>query len=334
MRSILRTAVVAVAALGTTVLGTPAAGAAEEPTAERRSATAPSPTGQSPVGYDVSHPQCGQTLPDDAAFAVIGVNGGIATTENPCLADQWEWANDSSGAVPAQPRAQLYVNTANPGEVRGQVTTWPRLGVNRYGVCDGDNSAACSYEYGVDRAENDVRIVLDTLGEASPGAGDIAVDSRADLVGLRWWLDVETMNTWQSDGAAAQRNNRATLEGMTDHLESVGGRVGLYSTGYQWGEIVGEVPSWSSLHGLDSWLAGARSLSGAVANCSDDPLVGGGRVIMTQYVEDDLDHDHSCVAAALSAPSTAAPSTTAPSTTAPAAPAPTSAAATSAGASG
>ncbi|MCZ2818452.1 hypothetical protein [Modestobacter sp. VKM Ac-2984] len=333
MRSILRTAVVAAAALGATVLGAPAAGAAEEPT-ERRGATV-----QSTVGYDVSHPQCGQTLPDDAAFAVIGVNGGIATTENRCLADQWEWANESSGAVPAQPRAQLYVNTANPGEVREQVTTWPRLGVNRYGVCDGDNSAACSYEYGVDRAENDVRIVLDTLGDASPGAGDIAVESRADLVGLRWWLDVETMNTWQTDGAAAQRNNRATLEGMTDHLESVGGRVGLYSTGYQWGEIVGDVPSWSSLHGLDSWLAGARSLSGAVANCSDAPLVDGGRVIMTQYVEDDLDHNHSCVAAALSAPATtapatSAPATTAPSTTTPATTAPASTTPTSAGASG
>ncbi|MCZ2819375.1 hypothetical protein O2V63_03415 [Modestobacter sp. VKM Ac-2977] len=292
MRSILRTVVVASAALGTAVLGAPAVAAAEEPTAERRPAVE-STAVQSTVGYDVSYPQCDRTLPGDAAFAVIGVNGGIATTENRCLADQWEWADDSSGAVPAQPRAQLYVNTANPGEVREQVTTWPSRGVNRYGVCDGGNSAACSYEYGVERAENDVRIVLGTLGDLD---GDAAIDSPADLVGLRWWLDVETMNTWQTDGAAAQRNNRATLEGMTDHLESVGGRVGLYSTGYQWGEIVGDVPSWSSLHGLDSWLAGARSLSGAEANCADDPLVDGGRVVLTQYVEDDLDHNRSCVA--------------------------------------
>ncbi|WP_052090622.1 glycoside hydrolase family 25 domain-containing protein [Modestobacter caceresii] len=287
MRSILRTAVVATAAVGAAVLGAPATASAEEPRPELRS------TVEGTVGYDVSYPQCDRTLPDDAAFAVIGVNGGIATTENPCLADQWEWANDSSGAEPAQPRAQLYVNTANPGEVREQVTTWPSRGVNRYGACDGGNSAACSYEYGVERAENDVRIVLDTLGDLD---GDAAIEDPADLVGLRWWLDVETMNTWQTDGAAAQRNNRATLEGMTDHLESVGGRVGLYSTGYQWGEIVGDVPSWSSLHGLDSWLAGARSIRGAVANCADEPLVDGGRVVLTQYVEDDLDHNRSCVA--------------------------------------
>ncbi|GAA4739551.1 hypothetical protein GCM10023328_20740 [Modestobacter marinus] len=276
MRSTRRAALTLAGALGVLAVASPAA--AEQP--------APST-----VGYDVSYPQCDTELPDDAAYAVIGVNGGIATTENPCLAEQWEWAHDSSGAEPAQPRAQLYVNTANPGEVRQQVSTWPRSGATRYGVCDGDNSAACSYEYGVDRAEDDVEMVLDTLGDLP---GDAAV-TEDDLEGLRWWLDVETMNTWQTDGAAAQRNNRATLEGMTDHLESVGGRVGLYSTGYQWGEIVGDVPAWSSLHGLDSWLAGARSLPGAIANCADAPLVDGGRVVLTQYVEDDLDHNHSCV---------------------------------------
>ncbi|WP_299954228.1 hypothetical protein [uncultured Modestobacter sp.] len=253
-------------------------------------ASAAEETGPSTVGYDVSYPQCGTELPDDAAYAVIGVNGGIATTENPCLADQWEWAHGSSGAVSAQPVAQLYVNTANPGEVRAQVSTWPRTGVNRYGVCDGGNTAACSYEYGVDRAEDDVRMVLDILGDLP---GDAAV-TEADLEGLRWWLDVETMNTWQTDGVQARRNNRATLEGMADHLTSVGGWVGLYSTGYQWGEIVGDVPRWSSLYELDSWLAGAQSWAGAVHNCRDEPLVEGGQVVLSQYVVDDLDHDHSC----------------------------------------
>jgi len=285
MRTTVRAAVVAGTALVCAVLGVPAA-AATEPV--------PAPG----VGYDVSHPQCDDSLPVDAAFAVVGVNGGTATTENSCLADQWAWAIGSSGASswgarPAQPRAQLYVNTANPGEVRDQVTTWPRSGDNRYGLCDGDNSAACSYEYGLARAEDDVRIVLDTLGPSAAGAGDAGLGA-ADLVGLSWWLDVETMNTWQTDGAQAQRNNRATLEGMADHLRSLGSRVGLYSTSYQWARIVGTVPPSSSLYELDSWLAGARTLRAAVANCSDEPLVGGGRVVLTQYVVDDLDHDRAC----------------------------------------
>jgi len=268
-------------ALVSAVLGMPTSSAAE-------------PVPARAVGYDVSHPQCGDSLPADAAFAVVGVNGGVATTGNPCLAEQWQWASGASGADPDQPRAQLYVNTANPGEVRDQVTTWPRSGSNRYGLCDGDNSAACSYEYGVARAEDDVQLVLDTLGELPPWTTGAGTATPADLDGLAWWLDVETMNTWQTDGAQARRNNRATLEGMAEHLQSVGGRVGLYSTGYQWGRIVGTVPASSSLYELDSWLAGARSARGAAANCSDDPLVDGGQVVLTQYVVDDLDHNWVC----------------------------------------
>ncbi|HEV7189061.1 MAG TPA: hypothetical protein VGN28_14295, partial [Blastococcus sp.] len=65
-----------------------------------------------PGGYDVSYPQCGTSLPADRAFAVVGVNGGLSTRANPCLAAQLTWAWGASGAVPTQPRAQLYLNTA------------------------------------------------------------------------------------------------------------------------------------------------------------------------------------------------------------------------------
>src|SRR3712207_2276775 len=75
------------------------------------------------VGYDVSHPQCDTSLPRDRAFAIIGVNGGLSTRANPCLAEQLTWAWNSSGSVPAQPKAQVYLNTANPGELLTQVTT-------------------------------------------------------------------------------------------------------------------------------------------------------------------------------------------------------------------
>ena len=88
------------------------------------------------VGYDVSYPQCGTLLPQDRAFAIIGVNGGLSTRANPCLAAQLNWAWEASGAVAAQPRAQLYLNTANPGELRDQVTTWPTRGATPYGSCD------------------------------------------------------------------------------------------------------------------------------------------------------------------------------------------------------
>jgi hypothetical protein len=238
------------------------------------------------VGYDVSYPQCGKSLPSSRAFAVVGVNGGLSTKANPCLTAQLTWASKSSGAVPAQPRAQLYLNTANPGEVRDQVSTWPKTGTNRYGACDGSNSEACSYQYGWERATNSVVTFFAPAAQAARLATDPAA--------YTWWLDVETMNTWQSGSAAALARNRATLEGMTDYLVSRGAGVGLYSTGSQWSQIAGTVPPTSTLAGRPNWLAGASTLSGAKANCSKPALVPGGKVTMTQYVLKGWDRNNSC----------------------------------------
>jgi hypothetical protein len=241
----------------------------------------------STVGYDVSHPQCGTALPTTRAFAIVGVNGGLSTKANPCLATQLRWAASSSGSVTAQPKAQVYLNTANPGELRAQVTTWPQAGSTPYGACTGGNDQACSWQYGYERARNSV------VSFFTPAARIAGVDTLPSR--YTWWLDVETENTWQSGSTAALARNRATLEGMTVYLLSRGGRVGLYSTGYQWGLIVGSVPSTSNLVGRNSWLAGASTLTQAKANCTRAPLVPGGRVTLTQYVPDSLDRNHSCI---------------------------------------
>jgi hypothetical protein len=239
------------------------------------------------VGYDVSYPQCGSSLPRDRAFAVIGVNGGLSTKANPCLSAQLTWAWGSSGVVGSQPRAQLYLNTANPGQLLGQVTTWPRAGATPYGLCDGTNSAACSWQYGWERAQNSV------VSFFTPAAREARVDGTPAR--YTWWLDVETMNSWQTGSTDALARNRATLEGMTAYLAGSGGRVGIYSTNQQWAQIVGSVPPTSNLAGRDSWLAGSTSLDGARAACRKPALVPGGRVTLTQYVQDDLDRNNSCV---------------------------------------
>ena len=240
-----------------------------------------------PVAYDVSYPQCGTTLPRDRAFAVVGVNGGLSTRANPCLAAQLGWAWGSTGAVPAQPRAQLYLNTANPGQLLDQVTTWPVRGATPYGACDGTNSTACSWQYGWERAENSVTSFF------TPAAGEARVDGRPSS--YLWWLDVETMNTWQSGSPDSLLRNRATLEGMTSSLVTRGAEVGLYSTAEQWAQIVGSVPSGSPLAGRDSWLAGSTSPAQAQAACGRAPLVPGGRVTLSQYVQGGLDRNQSCV---------------------------------------
>ena len=216
-RGVRSTVVLGLAALGV-ALGAPGAAQAAPST----------------VGYDVSYPQCGTVLPTGQAFGVVGVNGGTAVKANPCLSTQLRWAAGSSGAVPTQPKVQLYLNTANPGRVLDEVTTWPTSGQNRYGVCDGENTAACSYQYGVERAMNGVRNIF------APAAR--AAGLPTGPAGYTWWLDVETGNTWQAGSSAALTRNRATLEGMTDFLTSLGARVGVYSTGRQWRQIVGTVP--------------------------------------------------------------------------------------------
>jgi hypothetical protein len=276
MRRTARALVVTAVAVVGGVLALPATASAEAPRRESRTA----------IGYDVSHPQCNATLPEGQAFGIVGVNGGLATRANRCLAEQLEWAADSTGAVGSQPEVQVYVNTANPGQVRDQVTTWPSATDSPYGTCDGGNTMACSWVYGKIRAQVTVHAFF------QPAARAAGIDD--DPSAHRWWLDVETMNTWQSGSSAALARNRAALEGMTTYLESAGAEVGLYSTGSQWRRIVGPVEPDNVLYDLDSWLAGALSREGAEENCAEPPLTDGGRVVLAQYVSDDLDHDVAC----------------------------------------
>lgn len=268
--------------IGAAVAGAPAADAA-----------APSkPTAPSTLGNDVSWPQCGGALPTRQAFGIVGVNGGIASTTNACLATQLAWAANSTG-VTAQPRTQLYVNTANPAGLH--TATWPTsnldpegvIAPNPIGTCDGSDLTACAWQYGWDRAVEDITLRFLPAGQTAGVATDPA--------SYRWWLDVETANSWLSGSAAAQESNRRALEAMTAKLQAVGATVGLYSTAYQLGTIAGIVPAGSNLHGLASWLPGARNEKSARSNCALAPLTAGGRVTITQFVANNIDVGVSCV---------------------------------------
>lgn len=251
--------------------------------------------GSEPIGNDISYPQCGSTLPTKHAFGIVGVNGGTAAKTNPCLAEQLTWAYSAVGGT-SQPKAQLYVNTANPGEVIDQITTWPTSNTdktgytttNPYGDCSGANDLACSWQYGWNRA---VESIVDRFEPAAVAAG---VD--ATPANYVWWLDVETGNTWQSGSTEALARNAAALEGWVSHYQFKGAKVGVYSTSYQWGQIVGgTVATTSNLNGLDNWIPGAKTLRGAKQNCSKTPFTAGSKVTITQYVSNNLDYDYSCV---------------------------------------
>jgi hypothetical protein len=145
---------------------------------------------------------------------------------------------------------------------------------------------ACAWQYGWNRAVEDVYIRFIPAVQAANLPDDPAA--------YRWWLDVETENTWKS-GTFGQQSNVADLEGMTAYFKSIGAQVGIYSTGYQWGQIVGtQVGSASNLNGLASWLAGASSERDAKRNCSLPPLTTGGLVVLTQFVRT-YDYNYPCV---------------------------------------
>jgi len=185
-----------------------------------------------------------------------------------------------STGITGQPKAAVYVNTANPGLA---ASVWPQSNVladgttvsNPYGECTGAEGAACAYVYGWTRAKEDATIRNVPTPESQ-----------------KWWLDVETTNSWSDTDFVA---NAASLEGMTAYFKSIGAQVGVYSTGYQWNTIVGNLDPTSNLNGLDSWLAGALTQRGAEANCADPALTPTSKVTMTQFVSKGLDYNVSCI---------------------------------------
>jgi len=240
-----------------------------------RAASGPAPTVL--LGNDISWPQCNKSLPNGQAFGVVGVNNGLANATNPCFATELSWAQKSAGGT-GQDKVALYVNTANPG-LTG--SWWPTTNTyggvtvsSAYGTCDGTDTAACAYVYGYAKAYDDVN----SRGVSNPSS-------------YLWWLDVETGNSWETNKTA----NSADLEGMTTYFQSIGARVGIYSTSTQWSQIAGVPGATSNLRSLKSWIPGSRSQSAARANCSTTPLTPGGTVTLTQFVSKNLDYDYSCI---------------------------------------
>ncbi len=292
--------------------------------AARPGAGTASPTGSAtvPTGNDISFPQCGGQYPVGQAFGIVGVNNGRPPGLNPCLGpdpttssyttSELYWAVASSTGATAQPRASLYVNTADPGDVYAgsPITDWPTSGTTPAGICTttavktstgtqtlGANTPACAWQYGHNKAVQDAAWLTTTAAAINAETPPVSVPS--SVGSYPWWLDVETTNTWLT-GTNGLAMNAAVLEGIVSGLEQAGasapGEVGVYSTTTQWNDITGgsPLPS-SSLYGLPTWLPGAGSLSGAAANCAQ-PSFTGGVVQLTQWVGTTYDSDYSCVA--------------------------------------
>jgi len=271
----------------------------------------------STTGYDLSYPQCGSSFPSSTAFGIVGVNGGLANNLNPCLGpsssyarSELYWAVATSTGITSQPKASLYVNTGDPGNIYNSnpIADWPTTGATlMYGSCTtttvttstgtytvGQNSQACAWQYGYNKASQDAVWLTSAANAIDSQSPPITVASTPGS--YSWWLDVETANTWQS-GTSGQAMNVADLQGMIAALYDAGGavgKVGAYSTSFQWGQITGGITSsaYGSLWNIPNWIPGARTLSGARSNCTQTSFTGG-IVSVTQWFSQP-DGDYAC----------------------------------------
>jgi hypothetical protein len=227
------------------------------------SAEAANPYVPGSTGYDVSYPQCSSRLPRGGAFGIVGVTNGLPWSANPCLSAQYKWAASLS-----KPPA-FYANTANPGPISSR---WKFSGPKSCASFTSYNDLGCSYNYGWNAAEQAFNVAV--------SATSTAVASGSD-----WWLDVETVNSWNGDKAA----NSATIQGYIDYFKSRGvGSVGVYSTAYQWKLITGGY----SLPTTPNWVAGASSASSAARLCGNS--FTGGPVYLVQYRRSGFDANYAC----------------------------------------
>ncbi len=271
-------------------------------------------SGSTTTGFDVSYPQCGTSLPTPTAFGIVGVNDGLANNLNPCLGpsssypsytqSELYWALSASVGGTSQPKASLYVNTADPGNMYNgkPIADWPTSGSTPYGSCTtttvrarghtyvvGANSTACAWQYGYNRAAQDVSWLTSAANAIDAQESTTVVPNTA--ASYPWWLDVETANSWQANTTM----NVADLQGMIAAFQAAGATtVGAYSTASQWNSITGGTSTTAagSLYGIPNWIPGASSLSGAQSNCSL-PSFTGGSVTVTQWTGT-VDNDYAC----------------------------------------
>ena len=187
-------------------------------------------------GYDISWPQCGNPYPAKPyTIAIVGVTGGTANSQNPCLASEATWAGYAH---------ENYINVNIPsssndlGDTNGPFGNCPQSSGNWY--CE-----AANFGYAA---------AIQALSYAASSNASSPV----------WWLDVEVAggftNSWPSNGngtwSTNQNINMEVIQGMLMAFKAEGVTPGIYSTYVQWPDIAGNYSPGGPL-----WVAGAYDSS-------------------------------------------------------------------------
>ncbi|HSW78417.1 MAG TPA: hypothetical protein VLF88_00145 [Candidatus Babeliales bacterium] len=203
------------------------------------------------TGSDVSYPNCSALVPK-SSFGIVGVNGGSVYSYNGCLAKEASHYTNLS----------LYINT-------GWYDQSLNINPNSPRTCSAEDKNCLAYNYGFNAATQAVNY-----------AKNQGVNSST------WWLDVETMNTWNSDTA----QNQNSLQGSYDALKSNSATtIGAYSTTAQWQTITG---GWKN--GWPNWGATTWDTAKQAAKYCTGHQFTGGPTLLIQFNIKKLDQDYAC----------------------------------------
>lgn len=206
------------------------------------------------TGVDVGWPNCSATIPAES-FGIVGVSDGTGYSTNPCI-------NAQASSFPLN--VSLYVNTGWDNKSTHINAKTPR-------VCGRRDNNCLAYNYGY-----------------NAGLYAYNAATSAGVHSTTWWLDVETVNTWNRNTT----QNQNSLQGEHDALMANGATmVGVYSTTAQWKSITASWknnwPSW----GATTWQTAAQ----AQTYCTGHQFTGGPSILM-QYTPQGatLDQDVAC----------------------------------------
>lgn len=227
-------------------------------------ALAGGPYSSGTTGADLGWPNCATSYPA-SNFVIAGISHGrpfdvVNGNPNPCLTG--EYASSANHG--------LYLNTGYDPIYYSEHATADC--VQRSAALTSDAAHQQAWAVGCSWAEDQAGYAS-SVGAASPSA---------------WWLDVETANSWSANDLTL---NSAALQGGVDELNSLTPAipVGVYSTGYQWSQIVGS----SSVTGLAAdWVATGTSTQRRAQRFCNSSFTGQ-PVWLTQWVTS-YDKDYAC----------------------------------------
>jgi hypothetical protein len=219
-------------------------------------------------GVDVS--SCSSDVSSGATFAVVRATNGLPynSSDATCFGTEVTQAQNLAAAP------EFYMNLADPG--RASKGHWNDGGPKACHVAH-NYEAGCAFDYGYKAAEQAVGFAR----------------AHGMATGNRWWVDVETDNTWGSTtGAPAHlAANVADIQGALRYFATHGFPAGIYTETAWWTAITGSSKDFSR---TPVWGGGAGSAKNARANCKSVSITGGPALLAQWFTDTHADNDVSC----------------------------------------